>query len=69
MEQGLMKVNRCVCENLTFADMKKTADQYHCKTVGELQIRMKFGVNCRLCLPYVEKMLVTGETAFDVIES
>ncbi|MBX7150807.1 (2Fe-2S)-binding protein [bacterium] len=63
-----MKVNRCVCENLTFEEMKKVVDRFHCKTVGELQTRIKFGVNCRLCLPYVEKMIATGETHFDIIE-
>lgn len=64
-----MKVNRCVCENLSFQEMKKTAERYHCQSIGELQCRLKFGVNCRLCLPYVEKMLITGETQFDVIEA
>jgi len=36
-------------------------------TIEELQVHRDFGLRCRLCHPYVRRMLRTGETKFDQI--
>ena len=35
------------------------------KTLEDLQEETQFGLACRLCNPYVRRMLVTGETSFE----
>jgi bacterioferritin-associated ferredoxin len=51
-----------------FSEMKKTADEHKTKNVEELRKFVTFGINCKLCLPYVEKMLQTGKTEFEPIQ-
>jgi NAD(P)H-nitrite reductase large subunit len=60
------KVDRCVCFNKTFAALKQVADKTSAKTVQELQRHIDFGFSCLLCVPYVERMLATGEVEFPV---
>jgi hypothetical protein len=60
-------VTRCVCSNRTFAELKLTAEKYGVTTLEQLQAKIEFGVTCKLCHPYVTKMLKTGETEFGVM--
>lgn len=62
-------IDRCVCFDLTFDRLKETAETHDCKTISELQTVVHFGQQCRLCHPYVEKMLRTGRTCFFVGET
>jgi|AntRauTorckE6833_2_1112554.scaffolds.fasta_scaffold08210_2 bacterioferritin-associated ferredoxin len=57
-------VNRCICSNITFSEVKKIADKENFQTVDELRINEVCCRNCELCRPYVEEMLKTGETSF-----
>jgi len=62
-------VDRCVCFNRTFADLKQVAERTGAKTLEALQEEAEFGLACRICNPYVRRMLETGETDFhDLIE-
>lgn len=57
-------INRCVCFGITFQKLKDIAKEKNCKSVDELKQHVVFSDKCKLCLPYVEAMLKTGETVF-----
>ncbi len=60
-------ITHCICFNRSFAELKAVAEKYQCLTVEELQKHVDFGLNCKLCVPYVRQMLATGETEFGII--
>ena len=60
-------VTKCVCSDVSFSDMKKTADKYELKSIRELKEYIEFGNNCQFCYPYIERMLKTGETEFEPV--
>ena len=43
------------------------ADLHGAETIPQLQVIREFGVNCRLCHPYVRQMLRDGTTEFSHI--
>lgn len=57
-------VNRCICSNITFAEVKIIADRENFRTVKELQENQVCCRHCELCRPYVQEMLNTGDTSF-----
>ncbi len=59
-----MPVDRCICHQITFEEIRKAADERGLRTVQEIQAEKLSSTNCRLCLPYIEQMLQTGETSF-----
>ena len=61
------RIDRCVCRDRTFADLKNAALRTGARTISELQSVPVFGDNCELCHPYVRAMLRTGETVFTAI--
>lgn len=60
-----IRIDRCVCFDVPFTELKEIADRTGARTVEELQVHRTFGMQCRLCHPYVRRMLRTGETVFD----
>ncbi len=60
-----MKVDRCVCHEITFAEIKRIASEKHLSSVKEIEENRIACTNCKLCIPYVELVLETGETEFD----
>jgi bacterioferritin-associated ferredoxin len=60
-------VDRCICFDKTFADMKKIIEKHGIKSIYELRKHIPFGENCGLCLPFVEQLIKTGETKFEEI--
>lgn len=62
-------VDRCFCFSKTFAALKAEAEAAGAETVAALQEHVLFGRRCRLCHPYVRRMLRTGETVFREIVS
>jgi len=65
-----MDVDRCYCYQQTFEDLNAIAEETGAESVEALQAHVTFGENCRLCHPYVRRMLETGETVFhEVIEA
>jgi len=60
-------VDRCVCFDKTFTEMKKVIDKHNITTLDELKKYFIFGENCRICLPYVELVLSSGKTEFEPI--
>ena len=64
-----VRIVRCECFHQEFVDLKGVADKTGARTLEELQEHVEFGISCRLCNPYVRRMLVTGETVFhEIIE-
>jgi bacterioferritin-associated ferredoxin len=62
-----MTIDRCICFQQRFADLKAVADAQDVHDVAALQAHVAFGMKCRLCHPYVRRMLRTGETVFHEI--
>ena len=60
-----MRVYRCVCDDVTFAELKMLAEAKKIRTVQNLQQDRSFGRSCGLCLPYARQMLEDGSTEFD----
>lgn len=62
-----MHVDRCVCFNVTFARLNAYVESHGgsgAVTLEQLQSRFHCGRGCELCVPYIQKMLRTGETSF-----
>ena len=64
-----MRIDRCYCFAVRFADLQQVAERTGACSVAELQEAAAaegaaFGLKCRLCHPYVRRLLRTGETAF-----
>lgn len=58
-------VNRCICHERSFEEIKEYANEQGYTSVEDLQIDDFCSNGCRICLPYVEMVLETGETAFE----
>ena len=59
-----MPVDRCICHQISFEEVKKIAEEEEYTSVEELRAEKICSTNCKLCGPYVERMLRTGETEF-----
>ena len=65
-----IRIDRCYCFQVTFREMKEAADRHGADSVEALQAHVEFGRQCKLCHPYVRRMLETGQTVFtEVITS
>ncbi len=63
----MIRIDRCICFQKTFASLKQVAERTESMSVEALQEHTAFGKNCQLCLPYVKRMLETGETVFSEV--
>ncbi len=61
---ALKPVTRCVCSNVKFLTMK----DFGVDSVDDAISKFGVGRNCGHCVRYIQKMIETGETEFDVIE-
>ena len=59
-----MRIDRCYCFQKTFSALKQVAVREKAGSVAALQEHAHFGQQCKLCHPYVRRMLRTGETVF-----
>ena len=60
-------IDRCYCFQVTFDELHGIAVQTGASSIEELQTHREFGLQCRLCHPYVRRMLRTGRTVFHEI--
>lgn len=60
----MMPVDRCICHQISFAEVKEIAREKGYTTVKELRVENICSTNCRLCEPYIQQVLETGETIF-----
>jgi bacterioferritin-associated ferredoxin len=61
-----IEIDRCICFEKKFVELKISAERDHLDA-EEIQSRYGCGSCCGLCRPYIERMLVTGETVFHEI--
>lgn len=62
-----VRISRCICFEVEFSALQKISEKTGAKGIAELQEHITFGKRCRLCHPYVKRMLKTGETVFTEI--
>ena len=60
-------VRSCICYPNTFAELKDEATRQGWTTIEEITAARGCGSGCGACRPYLQKMLETGETAFEVM--
>lgn len=60
------EVTKCICYDTTFKEMKEIMEKNDLKTLRDLQQYIDVGLNCKLCVPYIEKMIETGRTGFSL---
>ncbi len=60
-------ITKCVCFDMTFAQMKKKMEEKNINDIEGLRKIKPVATNCKLCLPYINKMIETGQTEFDQI--
>lgn len=58
-------VNRCVCHSISFEDVKQIAKAEQFESVRELRAAEVCSTKCKMCEPYLELMIKTGEVAFE----
>lgn len=56
-------VDRCICANITFASLKKLADE-RSLTLDQLKDCTGACTQCSMCEPYLRLMFETGRTTF-----
>ena len=61
-----MAVEWCICEKRHFTELQRQAEARGLTTVEQLIEAGLCGTNCQFCVPYVRRMLRTGETSFEV---
>jgi len=59
-----MKIDKCICSNITFSEVKEKAMNKNVKDIYGLLEAIEVAKNCKLCLPYLNEMLKTGQTEF-----
>lgn len=61
-----LHIDRCVCRNRLFAELLPLVEAA-AWGLPALMRATGCGEQCGLCLPYLRRMLATGETAFSAI--
>jgi len=59
-----MSVDRCICHNISFEEIKRVADNRGFYSLEELQSENICSNSCKICGPYVSEVLKTGKTFF-----
>ncbi|MEP7145817.1 MAG: hypothetical protein ABI792_02275 [bacterium] len=59
-------VNKCICNDTTFEEMKIIMRKNNLRTLDELREVKMVASNCMLCLPYIIRMIDTGKTKFEI---
>lgn len=52
---------------MSFSQMKKTMKDRNIRSIEEFRKIKPVATNCKLCLPYINKMIETGKTEFEII--
>ncbi len=61
------EVTKCVCNNISFEEMKTFAVRNEIQSIEGLVNVLQVATNCRLCVPFIKKMLATGKTKFEIV--
>ena len=60
-------ITKCICFDMSFSQMKKTMNDRNIRSIEEFRKIKPVATNCKLCLPYINKMIETGKTEFEII--
>jgi bacterioferritin-associated ferredoxin len=60
------KITKCICYDTTFEEMKKIMKENNLTTLDELREFKTVALNCKLCVPYITRMINTGQTNFEL---
>ena len=63
-----MAVNRCICTGVTFEAALAVARARSFRRVVELRNASPLGSGCGLCIPYMQRALMTGVTDLPVLD-
>ena len=66
-EETKFTITKCICYDTTFEEMKKIMKENSLSTLEELRERKIVAANCKLCVPYIIKMIETGKTKFKIV--
>ena len=58
-------VHKCVCHDINFVDIKKYIIEQDISNVKALQDADICSTKCKMCKPYLELLLKTGEVEFE----
>jgi bacterioferritin-associated ferredoxin len=61
-------VSACICHRRSFRELRKLAERGGWRTVEQITAETGCGSGCGLCLPYLKRMLETGETELPILE-
>lgn len=61
----MIKIDCCVCYSISFEELHQISKQYELKTFEDLKNKKLCGARCQMCVPYIKKMLETGQTEFE----
>ena len=61
------EVTKCVCNNISFKEMKIFAVRNEIQSIEGLVNVLQVANDCRLCVPFIKKMLATGKTKFEIV--
>lgn len=59
-----LRIDRCVCVQVTFAQMRAFADTHGVADVAQLSNTFGCAQRCGLCEPYIEQMLKSRTVVF-----
>lgn len=62
-----MEIVKCICYDTTFEEMKKIMEENNLTTIDELRKFKTIAANCKLCVPYIKRMIETGQVKFNEI--
>lgn len=62
-----MGVNRCICHDVPFTELKSMLEGDPGTTLHELARKTGCGTGCGMCVPYIKRMMETGETDLPVM--
>ncbi len=66
-KEAKFTITKCICYDTSFEDMKKIMKDNNLSTLEELKKFKTVADNCKLCVPYIDRMINSGETKFEVI--
>lgn len=59
-----MSVNRCICHQILFSELRAMAHDKGFTQIEDFQRESICSTKCKLCIPYIKRMLQEGITEF-----
>ena len=59
-----LRIDRCVCHDVTFREVVEWSKATGCRSVDEAARQFRCTTSCGMSLPYVERALESGQPVF-----